>query len=52
MSSSGIVFGFDSYSDVDKFLIQYRGYTSRAMQLGLTKIKSKNGKEYFVKSGE
>lgn len=50
MSSSGIVFEFDSYSDVDKFLTQYRGYTSRAMQLGLTKIKSKKGKVYFVKS--
>lgn len=50
MSEFGIVVKLDSYSETDRFLNQYNGYTSRAMMLGVNQLKSKKGIIYYVKN--
>ena len=48
LSHSGIVLKFDSYSKCDRFLHQYKGYTSRNVCLKRDVLKSKDGQIFYV----
>lgn len=47
-SKKGKTFIMNSFSDTDKFLNQYRGYTSRMYKSNSNSLKSKSGKIYDV----
>lgn len=49
LSESGIVLSYISFAETDRFLKQYKGYTSRAISKHQSALKSRSGKTYYIK---